>query len=119
MFKSIRPFIGAKDYKESKEFYKELGFNILEISDSLSYFRINEKLGFYLQKAFIKEWIDNTMLFVEVEKLETYFIEIKEKELPSAYANVKLSKIVKNDWGKEFFLHDPSGILWHFGTFKE
>jgi len=20
-------------------------------------------------------------------------------------------------WGKECFLHDPSGILWHFGEF--
>ena len=21
------------------------------------------------------------------------------------------------DWGNEFFLHDPSGILWHIGKF--
>ena len=28
-----------------------------------------------------------------------------------------LSEIVKNDWGNEFFLHDPSGILWHIGKF--
>jgi hypothetical protein len=29
-----------------------------------------------------------------------------------------LSKIVNNDWGSEFFLHDPSGILWHIGCFN-
>jgi len=27
---------------------------------------------------------------------------------------------VRNDyWGRECFMHDPSGILWHFGEFSE
>ncbi|PZO24508.1 MAG: glyoxalase, partial [Flavobacteriaceae bacterium] len=25
--------------------------------------------------------------------------------------------IRNHDWGRECFLHDPSGILWHFGEF--
>ncbi|MDQ3111085.1 MAG: glyoxalase, partial [Bacteroidota bacterium] len=27
----------------------------------------------------------------------------------------KLVPIRNNDWGRECFVHDPSGILWHFG----
>lgn len=119
MFKSIRSFIGAKNFDVSKEFYKDLGFIENVISDTLSYFKIDENLGFYLQKAYVKDWVDNSMLFLEVKNLETYFIEVEYKNLPKKYANVKLSNIVYNDWGKEFFLHDPSGILWHFGKFKE
>lgn len=55
------------------------------------------------------------MLFLEVDDIEGYLSEIEEKKLTEKYAKVKLSKIAKNDWGKEFFLHDPSGILWHIG----
>ncbi|PQJ81627.1 VOC family protein [Polaribacter glomeratus] len=119
MFKSIRTFIGAKNHEESKSFYKDLGFTETNLSDTLSYFKIDEKLGFYLQKAFVKDWVDNSMLFLEVENLENYYSLIKEKNLTKTYKRVKLSKIVDKDWGKEFFLHDPSGILWHFGNFKE
>ena len=119
MFKSIRTFIGSKNIEESKNFYKDLGFIETALSENLSYFKIDKKLGFYLQKAFVKDWVDNSMLFLEVENLEAYFNTIQEKNLTTKYTKVKLSKIVHNDWGKEFFLHDPSGILWHFGNFKE
>ena len=57
------------------------------------------------------------MLFLEVDDIEGYLSEIEEKKLTEKHAKVKLSKIAKNDWGKEFFLHDPSGILWHIGCF--
>lgn len=117
-FKSIRSFIGAKNFKESRDFYKDLGFEELTLFENMSYFKIDKKLGFYLQKAFVKDWVDNSMLFLEVENLEEYLQEIKSKKLQEKYPKVKLSKIVINDWGNEFFLHDPSGILWHFGSFK-
>jgi len=37
--------------------------------------------------------------------------------LDKKYKGVKVTAIVYNEWGKEFFLYDPSGILWHFGLF--
>ena len=117
-FKSIRAFIGAKDFEESRSFYECLGFSEIVLSENMSYFRVDEKLGFYLQKAFVKEWLDNSMLFLEVENLEEYLSELKSKNLTEKFLTVRISEIVIKDWGKEFFLHDPSGILWHFGNFK-
>ena len=58
------------------------------------------------------------MLFLEVENVEDYYLEVKSKNLLEKYPTVKLSQIVYNDWGCEFFLHDPSGVLWHIGNFK-
>jgi len=29
----------------------------------------------------------------------------------------KISRQFYTDWGKECFVHDPSGILWHIGEF--
>jgi len=33
--KYLRSFIGAKDYNESRRFYKELGFQEVELSEDL------------------------------------------------------------------------------------
>lgn len=117
MFKSVRTFIGAKNFEESRGFYIDLGFTEIQLSSNLSVFKINNKLSFYLQKAYVKDWIDNSMLFLEVEDIEKYLSEIKGKNLTQKYSKVRLSEIVDNDWGREFFLHDPSGILWHIGCF--
>jgi len=118
-FKSIRPFIGAKDFEESRKFYKDLDFLEIILSTTMSVFKVDEKLSFYLQKAYVKDWVDNSMLFLEVENPEAYLAELKGKQLTQNYTKVRLSEIVENDWGKEFFLHDPSGVLWHIGCFKK
>jgi catechol 2,3-dioxygenase-like lactoylglutathione lyase family enzyme len=117
--KSVRAFIGAKDFEVSRSFYKDLGFEESSISKNMSYFNIFETLGFYLQDAYVKDWVDNSMIFVEVENVEKYWNELEKLELDKKYKNVKLTQIKYNDWGSECFLHDPSGILWHFGAFDK
>ncbi|WP_300978697.1 glyoxalase [Flavobacterium sp.] len=114
--KSIRPFIGSKNLAESRQFYKELGFNESILSSNMSYFS-TENFGFYLQDAYVKDWIDNTMVFMEVENVEEFWESLVALHLTKKYPTAKLVPIRHLDWGKECFLHDPSGILWHFGAF--
>lgn len=116
--KSIRSFIGSKNYNISRNFYSDLGFKEVITSEKMSYFYIGE-FGFYLQDANVKDWIDNSMLFFEVDNIESTLKYMQSLKLTEKYKNVRLSDIVYRDWGKEFFLHDPSGILWHFGIFKD
>ena len=115
--KSIRPFMGAKNYQESRNFYCDLGFKEVVLSSNMSYFDRNG-FGFYLQNAFVKDWIDNTMVFMEVENVQEFYDELIKLELPSKYETVKIVPIKVLDWGKECFVHDPSGVLWHFGEFN-
>lgn len=114
--KSIRPFIGAKDYEESRSFYRDLGFQESVLSAGMSYFRTGN-FGFYLQDAYVKDWIDNTMIFMEVDDVGRYWDALLSLGLPARYKNARLVPIREYDWGRECFLHDPSGILWHFGEF--
>lgn len=117
--KSLRAFIGAENFDESRQFYKELGFEEVVISKNLLYIKVSETLGFYLQDAYVKEWIDNSMLFLEVDDVDRYWNELKSLGLDKKYKNVRLTPIRIESWGKECFMHDPSGVLWHFGQFNK
>lgn len=113
---SIRPFIGAENFNLSRSFYQDLGFQEVILSHDMSYFK-TEGLGFYLQDAYVKDWIDNSMIFLEVDDVGRYWTELSALDLTTKYKGVKLTPIRNYDWGRECFLHDPSGILWHFGQF--
>lgn len=114
--KSIRPFIGSKDFQTSRKFYQDLGFEEVVLAPNFSVFKTGE-IAFYLQDYYDKNWIDNTMIFLEVDDVERYYSELLALNLTEKYG-VKLTPIRYEEWGSECFLHDPSGVLWHFGKFK-
>lgn len=113
---SIRPFIGAKDYELSRRFYRELGFGETVLFPNMCVFKTGQ-LAFYLQDAYVKDWIDNTQIFLEVDDVQRYWSELSALDLPARFPGVRLTPIRNEPWGRECFLHDPSGILWHFGKF--
>jgi catechol 2,3-dioxygenase-like lactoylglutathione lyase family enzyme len=115
---TIRPFIGAKNFKESSNFYKDLGFEEVALSANLSLFKTNN-IAFYLQDAYVKDWVDNTMVFVEVADVAAFWQTLVTLHTTSKYPTAKIVPIKHLDWGSECFVHDPSGILWHFCTFKK
>lgn len=114
--KSIRPFIGSKDFEISRNFYRDLGFEEHVLADNFSVFH-SGNLSFYIQAQYVKDWIDNTMVFMEVDDVEQFYKDLVKLDLPSKYINVRVKPIVHLDWGSECFVHDPSGVLWHFGEF--
>ena len=114
---SIRPFIGAKNYELSRSFYRDLGFQEHILFPEMSLFK-TDRIGFYLQNAYVRDWIDNSMIFLEVDDVDRHWEELLALDLTTKYEGVKLTPIRKYDWGRECFMHDPSGILWHFGQFN-
>ena len=116
--KSLRPFIGAKNFEVSRSFYRDLGFEETILSADMSVFKTGT-MAFYLQNAYVKDWIDNTMIFLEVENVSNFWNELTTLNLTEKYESIKLVPIRNLDWGKECFVHDPSGILWHFGEFNK
>ncbi|WP_026955846.1 glyoxalase [Algoriphagus vanfongensis] len=116
--KSIRTFVGAKDFKESCRFYEMLEFELHHHGEGFAYVAISPGIGFYLQDYYTQEWCENSMVFLEVEDLEAYLQKIKSLELPTHFPGVKVSEIRHDSWGDEFFIHDPAGVLWHIGKFK-
>lgn len=113
---SIRPFIGAAHFETSRAFYRDLGFEEVIIGPDMSLFKTGE-CGFYLQDAYNRDWVDNTMVFLEVADVQEFWDKVVELNLPEKYEKARLTPIRTDYWGRECFVHDPSGILWHFGEF--
>ncbi|WP_288369579.1 glyoxalase [uncultured Algoriphagus sp.] len=116
--KSIRTFIGSKNFSESCKFYETLEFELHHHGKGFAYVSISPGIGFYLQDFYNKDWCENNMVFLEVDNLEAYLAKIKSLNLPDKFPGVKVSEIRKDSWGDEFFIHDPAGVLWHIGVFK-
>ncbi|RYY45522.1 MAG: glyoxalase, partial [Chitinophagaceae bacterium] len=104
-------------FEESRSFYSDLGFEEYVISPGFSNFS-KQGFTFYLQDYYVKDWIENTMLFFEVENVEQCWAELVSLNLKQKYPAIKLTPIVFNDWGRECFVHDPAGNLLHFGSFN-
>jgi len=115
--KSIRAFVGAKDYETSRSFYRDLGFSEIVISEKMSLFTI-KGLSFYLQDYYVKDWIENSMILLEVGDVQEYYSFLQRLELDKKYSNIKLIPLQENEWGKECYLIDPAGVLWHFAEFR-
>ena len=88
--KSIRPFIGAKDFEISRSFYRDLGFEETVLDTNFSVFK-SEQTAFYLQDYYTKDWIENTMIFLEVDDVDRYYKELLALNLPEKYEGVKLT----------------------------
>ena len=114
--KSIRPFIGAKNFEVSRQFYHDWGFEEVVLAPNMSVFKTGS-LSFYLQDAYVQDWIDNSMIFLEVENVVQYWEELVALKLTDKFKEVRILPIKSYDWGKECFVIDPSGILWHIGEF--
>jgi catechol 2,3-dioxygenase-like lactoylglutathione lyase family enzyme len=116
---SIRPFIGAKDFDVSRAFYRELGFTEVIADENLSFFGVEGRQGFYLQRYYVKEWVENSMVILSINNIDTCWENLVAKDLENKYEGVKLIPIRNFEWGRECFVHDPSGVLLHFCEFNK
>src|SRR6476646_10449810 len=96
--KSIRTFLGAKDYETSRSFYRDLGFEEIVISEKMVLFTI-KGLSFYLQDYYVKDWIENSMVLLEVGNVEAYYGFLQQLELEIKYPTIKLIPLQQKEWG--------------------
>jgi len=114
---SIRTFIGSENFNESRAFYNHLGFQEFVVIETMSFFSIDDTLGFYLQDYYVKDWIENSMIFLEVPDVDVWHQDLLDRNLTEKFENVRLSEIKDEGWGRTTYLHDPAGVLWHVATF--
>ena len=115
--KSLRSFVGSKNFAVSRSFYKDLGFEEKVISDTLSLFEVDE-FAFYLSPSDVEDWIKNTELFMVVNDVKQCFEQIKHLELKKKYTGIRIVPVKEKPWGEACYILDPSGIALCFAQFK-
>lgn len=83
-----------------------MGITEIILAHNLSFFK-TDGIGFYLQYAYVKDWIDNSMLFPEVDDVNHFWNKLLVLNLPAKYKAVKIVPIREQDWGRECFIHVP------------
>ena len=58
----LKTFVPSKNFKESKEFYKDIGFDMTWEGESVAQFRIGN-FQFLLQAHYVKDHADKFVMF--------------------------------------------------------
>jgi hypothetical protein len=107
----IRPFVPAKDFARSIEFYKALGFDLEFEDPTIAIFGF-EGTGFLLQNYYVKEFAENCMYQFFVADLDAWWA--RTDGLADRFSVREPVAPEMKPWGiRVGFLFDPSGVLWH------
>lgn len=108
--KLVRTFVPSKDFEQSIQYYKDLGFQQLWKGEDLCEMGTKE-VNFFVQKYYVKEYAENFMMQLFVDDLEALYDTAKK--LTEKYKETKVQPIFTAEYGKTFHVIDPTGVLWH------
>jgi hypothetical protein len=111
---ALRPFVPAKDFQTSKQFYADLGFEVAPLGDKVANVGIGS-FAFVLNDYFVQEFADNFVMHMMVTNLDQWWEAIAKLDLESRY-KVRAPRPPKLEpWGlRVAYVIDPAGVLWHF-----
>ena len=111
----LKPLIPAKDFKLSKAFYLELGFNLVFENDQMIQFSL-DYTSFLLQNFYNSDLANNLVIHLLVDDALYYWHKWKQIKIDIKY-QVLISEPQNQPWGMcDFVLKDPSGVLWRVGN---
>lgn len=107
----IRPFVPARDFAVSLEFYRTLGFTVEYQDDSVAILDF-DGAGFLLQNFYVAAFADNWMGQLFVADLDEWWL--RTDGLAERFGVRAPTAPRMQPWGiRVGFLVDPSGVLWH------
>ena len=108
--KDFKPYVPAKNFELSKQFYAALGFSMSEGWGDTADFELNGH-AFRLQNYYVRDWAENFMFVIGVEHIEAWHRRVTELLNSNLYPDmsVQAPQVVEDS----LVLHvgDPSGVL--------
>jgi catechol 2,3-dioxygenase-like lactoylglutathione lyase family enzyme len=115
----VRPFIGAADFAVSKAFYQALGWHV-EYEDANLALLANGGHRFYLQNAYAKEWVENTMLHVTVADAAAVCEQVRALIGTGGFGGARVAPPKLEDYGALVtYVWDPAGVLLHLAQWLD
>lgn len=110
----VRPFVPARDFAASRDFYVALGWTLLWEDERLALLELGDH-DFYLQNCSNDDVIGEHMLFVEVENAQAWHTHVsailQSKKFPAA--RLDEPKIEHYSGAIVVRVEDPSGVVLH------
>jgi uncharacterized glyoxalase superfamily protein PhnB len=114
--KALRPFVPAKDFAKSKQFYGDLGFRIEPLGDSIAAMHIGSH-SFLLQDYYVEVWADNFVMHMFVDDLDAWWEHLSALNLATRYGVKSPRAPTLDSWGLTVaYMFDPAGVLWHIAA---
>ena len=111
---ALRPFVPAKDFETSYQFYVALGFTGRRIGASLAAMELGP-FSFLLQEYDVPSFAENFMMQLLVTNLDRWWRRIDGLALAANYGVQAPSAPAVQPWGLTVaYVFDPTGVLWHF-----
>ena len=109
----IRTFVPAKDFALSKDFYAALGCDLEWSDENLALFNLAGS-RFYLQRYYVKEWAENSMLHISVQDAARCFSDIAGLIDSGRFPSARVAAPKQEPYGALVtYVWDPSGVLLH------
>jgi len=107
----LKPFVPAREYALSRQFYRDIGFTLASDGEGIAYFHHGET-SFLLQDFYVKELADNLMLHLLVADVDAWHAHLDDARIVETYG-VRMTPVVQQPSRmRDFVLTDPSGVLW-------
>ncbi|MEM9878181.1 MAG: glyoxalase [Pseudomonadota bacterium] len=116
--RSLKAFIGARDYALSRKFYRALGWQLYDITPDLTDVSLGDH-HFLLQRYYEKTWCENTMLFLEVDDAAAWRAHIDAVLAADDYGEARALGPKQDGTSLMTNLIDPSGVLWNIIQFNQ
>jgi hypothetical protein len=112
--RAFRPFLPAKDFKTSLNFYGAFGFDVYPLGDTLAELSLGPH-AFLLQGYYVKEWAENCVMHVLVDDVRAWWQHIDSLDLAKQFSVSPPAPPRIEPWGLTVaYVFDPAGVLWHF-----
>lgn len=110
----LKTFIPAKDFEQSKQFYKDIGFKMDWEAENVAQFNVGD-YTFLLQDHYVKDFAENFMMFLFVDDVDEWWDHLLKTGIKDKY-QIVLKPPQDYPWGiREIHMLDPTGVFWHFG----
>lgn len=110
----IKPFIGSRDFEESRDFYVALGWKLNWENPNLAELELDD-CRLYLQRYYERKWCENSMLHITVADATAWYEHVKRVLDARSYGAARVKPPQRQDYGALVtHVWDPVGILLHF-----
>ncbi|MCX7275882.1 MAG: VOC family protein [Burkholderiales bacterium] len=108
----IKAFVPARDFVQSQQFYRDLGFTIASVSGGVAYFHHGPS-AFLLQDFYVEALAHNLQMHLLVTDAQAWHDHAESLDLPTRYGVRAPTELVDQPWGmRDFSVFDPCGVCW-------